>query len=65
MRGKRTISGVIAETTTAIWSTLQPLFMPPPNEAKWKCIAERYLDLLNLPNCIGSIDGKHPHKMLS
>jgi hypothetical protein len=29
------------------------------NEAKWKRIAERYLDLWNLPNCIGSIDGKH------
>jgi hypothetical protein len=33
--------------------------MPPPNESKWKGIAERYLDLWNLPNCIGSIDGKH------
>jgi hypothetical protein len=57
MRGKRTISGIIAETTT--WCTLQLLFMPPPNEAKWKRIAERYLDLWNLPNCIGSTDGKY------
>jgi hypothetical protein len=57
--GKRTISGIIAETTTAIWSTLQPPFMPSPNEAKWKRIAERYLDLWNFPNCIGSTDGKH------
>jgi hypothetical protein len=40
MREKRTISVIIAETTTAIWSTLQPLFMPPPNEVKWKRIAE-------------------------
>jgi hypothetical protein len=50
---------MIADTTSAIWRTLQPLFMPPPNESKWKRIAERYLDLWNLPNCIGSIDGKH------
>jgi hypothetical protein len=40
MRGKRTISGIVAKTATAIWSTLQPLFMPPPNKAKWKRIAE-------------------------
>jgi hypothetical protein len=47
MKGKRTILA------------LQPLFMPPPNESKWKRIAERYLDLCNLPNWIGSIDGEH------
>jgi hypothetical protein len=42
MRGKRTIFGIIADTTSAIWLTLQPLFMPPPNESKWKCTAEQY-----------------------
>jgi hypothetical protein len=33
--------------------------MPLPNGSKWKSIAEKYFDLWNLPNCIGSIDGKH------
>jgi hypothetical protein len=33
--------------------------MPPSNKSKWKCTAETYLDLWILPNCIGSIDGKH------
>jgi hypothetical protein len=61
MRGKSTISHIIAETTAAIWSTLQPLLMPSPNEAKWKRNAERYLELWNLPNCIGAKDGKHIH----
>jgi hypothetical protein len=52
-------SRIIAETTVAIWSTLQPLFVPSPNEEKWKSNAERCLDLWNLPNCIGATDGKH------
>jgi hypothetical protein len=59
MRGKRTIPGITADTTSAIWTTLQPLFMPPANESKWKFITERYLDFWNLPNCIGAKHGKH------
>jgi hypothetical protein len=57
--GKRSISGIIADTTPAIRTTLQLLFLPAPNKSKWKHVAERYLDLWNLPNCIGSLDGKH------
>jgi hypothetical protein len=34
------------------------LFIPSPNEAKWKHTAERYLELWNLPHCIGAIDEK-------
>jgi hypothetical protein len=45
MRRKRTISGKIADTTSAIWMTSQPLFLPPPNVSKSKLIAERYLEL--------------------
>jgi hypothetical protein len=59
MRRKRTISGIIAENTSTVWRTLQPLFIPPPNKSKCKCVAEIYLDFWNLLNCIGSIDGKH------
>jgi hypothetical protein len=61
MRGMRTISGIIADTTSAICTMVQPLFMPPPNESKWKHISERYLDIWNLLNSIGSIDEKHIH----
>lgn len=56
MRGERTIGLVVAETTKAIWSCLQPLYMPVPDENMWKCIANRYLELWSLPNCIGAID---------
>ncbi|XP_026819304.1 putative nuclease HARBI1 [Rhopalosiphum maidis] len=34
-------------------------WMSKPNKDQWKNIAERYESLWNLPNCIGSIDGKH------
>jgi hypothetical protein len=33
--------------------------MPSSNEAKRKHNAEIYLELWNLPNCIGAMDGKH------
>jgi hypothetical protein len=48
MRRKRIISGIIADMTSAIWTTLQTQFMPPPNESKWNCIAERSLELAKL-----------------
>lgn len=34
-------------------------WMSKPNKDQWKNIADRYESLRNLPNCIGSIDGKH------
>lgn len=33
--------------------------MPKPDTNKWKSVAQRFNALWNLPNCIGSIDGKH------
>lgn len=33
--------------------------MPIPTEEKWMSIANQYYRLWNLPNCVGSIDGKH------
>lgn len=33
--------------------------MPKPDTNKWKDVAQRYYTLWNLPNCVGSIDGKH------
>lgn len=59
MRGDTTIGLIVKECTQAIWHVLQPLFMPAPTEAIWKSTAQRYYELWDLPNCIGSIDGKH------
>ncbi|XP_046662301.1 protein ANTAGONIST OF LIKE HETEROCHROMATIN PROTEIN 1-like [Homalodisca vitripennis] len=58
-RGVSTIAAIVPETCEAIWSVLQPLFMPVPDRNQWETIAERYEELWNLPNCLGSIDGKH------
>ncbi|KDR21484.1 hypothetical protein L798_03988, partial [Zootermopsis nevadensis] len=33
--------------------------MPVSSEELWKTISDKYLELWNIPNCIGSIDGKH------
>jgi len=59
MRGDNTIGIIVKECSEAIWRILQPLFMPVPNEETWKSIAKRYYELWDLPNCIGSVDGKH------
>ena len=58
-RGASTIGIVVRLTCEAIWSHLQPMFMAEPKSDTWKNIAQRYFELWNLPNCIGSIDGKH------
>lgn len=33
--------------------------MPVPSEELWLKTAKRYWELWNLPNCVGSVDGKH------
>lgn len=59
MRGETTVGKVIEETTAAIWKSLKKQYMPLPSENMWIEIAQRYEELWNMPNCIGSIDGKH------
>lgn len=58
-RGECTISRVVAETTEVIWGVLRDTYMPVPTTDEWKAIATRYYELWNLPNCLGSMDGKH------
>ncbi len=56
---KSTVSSIVYEVSNAPWKILQPLYLASPSEADWKNIAEQFHDLLNFPNCIGAIDGKH------
>lgn len=58
-RGVSTISEIVGDTATTIWSALQPLYMALPTRGKWEEIAERYFELCKMPNCLGSLDGKH------
>lgn len=57
--GALTIYNVIYETCDSIWQTLSPLFLAAPSVEKWSEIAEHFYNRWNLPNCVGSIDGKH------
>ena len=59
MRGDTTVQKIVAETGIAIWETLQPEHMPVPTKECWLNVSERYWELWNLPNCVGSIDAKH------
>lgn len=59
LKGKSTIREIVYETCQILWEVLQLEFMPRPNTEKWLEVAQRYYTLWKLPNCVGSIDGKH------
>lgn len=42
-----------------MWTVLHEKYMPIPDKGHWKEISHRFETLWNLPNCLGSIDGKH------
>lgn len=50
---------IVKETSNAVWEVLQPQYMPVPDHQQWKKIARAFFDKCNVPNCIGSVDGKH------
>lgn len=58
--GKSTVHKIVDEVCEAIWETLSPEYMRPSSSNEdWKRIAKDFLDIWNMPNCIGAIDGKH------
>ena len=57
--GTSTVVSVVRETCAALWSVLQPLVLPEPDEAYWRRSAEEFGQKWNFPNCSGAIDGKH------
>lgn len=57
--GKATVSNIISETLEQIWKILKPIVLTPPNEEKWREVAEGFKEAWHYPNCIGAIDGKH------
>ena len=38
-----------------------PVYLPTPTEETWRVAASGFLEKWQLPNCIGSMDGKHVH----
>lgn len=57
--GKSSVQRIIKDTSDAVWEVLQPLYMPVPDHQKWEEIARHFFEKCNVPNCIGSVDGKH------
>lgn len=58
--GRTSVARIIKETCYAIWKALQPDYVKmPKTEEEWKAISNGFLERWQLPNCCGSIDGKH------
>ncbi|XP_077134122.1 ubiquitin carboxyl-terminal hydrolase isozyme L5 isoform X3 [Ranitomeya variabilis] len=57
--GISTISGIVKDTCQAIWTTLQPEYIPQPSMEIWLRSAEQFQQICNFPNCVGTVDGKH------
>ncbi|XP_069802778.1 uncharacterized protein [Dendropsophus ebraccatus] len=57
--GKSTISGIVKCTCGIIWQKLQPKVMPSPSEETWRQVAAGFQTVVNFPNCLGAVDGKH------
>lgn len=58
-RGVSTISEIVEVMADCIWDTLHQDYMSMPTTEEWVTIAERFYQQWNIPNCVGSIDGKH------
>lgn len=58
-RGVSTISEIVEHMAECVWDTLQQDYMPMPSAEEWTTIAKRFYQQWNMPNCLGSIDGKH------
>ena len=58
--GRSTVSGIIRETCSALWTVLQPEYVKAPSsEEDWRDISKEFEKIWNFPHCIGAIDGKH------
>ncbi|CAH2004903.1 unnamed protein product [Acanthoscelides obtectus] len=59
--GHSTVSKVIFETCTAIWDTMQPIYLKSPTEQEWINISHQFSNRWNFPHTLVAIDGKHVH----
>jgi hypothetical protein len=57
--GKSTVLYIVNETSKVVWGKLQAKYMPVPNKHDWDEISKVFFEKCYVPNCIGSIGGKH------
>ncbi|XP_066583778.1 uncharacterized protein [Prorops nasuta] len=57
--GESTVRNIVKEVCMAIIKSLKTKYLAEPTEEDWKKCATGYWEKWNLPNCVGSIDGKH------
>uniref|UniRef100_A0ABD2WFE8 DDE Tnp4 domain-containing protein n=1 Tax=Trichogramma kaykai TaxID=54128 RepID=A0ABD2WFE8_9HYME len=57
--GKSTVHSIIHECLEILWLVMQPKHMAIPTHQDFLRISNEFYYKWNIPNCIGSIDGKH------
>ncbi len=58
--GRTTITNIVRETSEEIWRCLKDTYVKSPQtKAEWKEVSGEFFRRWQLPNCCGSIDGKH------
>ena len=57
--GVSTVSGIVKDTSDAIWRNVQPIYMPFPTREICMKSANDYFQKWQLPYTFGAIDGKH------
>lgn len=54
-----TVSNIMSKMCKVLCQALQPEFHPCPTTGMWEKNHSRFLEAVELPNCVGSIDRKH------
>lgn len=57
--GESTVAQIVNEVCDALWTHLQPLYLPKPDKQLWLHNSRDFEQLWQFNNCVGAIDGKH------
>ncbi|XP_071575542.1 uncharacterized protein [Temnothorax nylanderi] len=50
---------IVNKVCQAIWTVLQPLYLPEASPELWMQVAKDFYSKWQFPNCVGAIDGRH------